>query len=220
MLLQNIFVKKIRNPLYAIEIDRDLVKYLKKKFGILIKLYSENALNFNFSEISISNNIPSLRIIGNLPYNISTPLLFHLNNFSRNIIDQHVMLQKEMAERILAKSGSKKFGKISIMLQYKYNIKKMIEIPPYAFKPSPKIYSTMIRMTPYHVNDIPKVNEKILRYIVNIAFSKRRKMLKNTLSILQKKINLDEINIDLQKRPEDISVKEYISIAQKISNFF
>ncbi|HEY2000369.1 16S rRNA (adenine(1518)-N(6)/adenine(1519)-N(6))-dimethyltransferase RsmA [Paraburkholderia sp.] len=207
-------------PLHAVELDRDLIVRLKNRFGDLLQLHSGDALDFDFGslaqpdEAGASPNKPTLRIVGNLPYNISSPLLFHLTSFAHCVIDQHFMLQNEVVERMIAEPGSKAFSRLSVMLQYRYVIDKQLDVPPEAFQPPPKVDSAIVRMIPYELHELPDVNERVLGEVVTAAFSQRRKMLRNTLAAFRDTVDFESIHFDLQRRAEDVPVDEYVRVAQ------
>ncbi|GAB7527026.1 16S rRNA (adenine(1518)-N(6)/adenine(1519)-N(6))-dimethyltransferase RsmA [Paraburkholderia sp. 2C] len=216
------------SPLHAVELDRDLIARLKEKFGERLQLHEGDALAFDFSTLAargVSTDTasdarerkPSLRIVGNLPYNISSPLLFHLTTFARDVIDQHFMLQDEVVERMVAEPGSKAFGRLSVMLQYRYVIDKLLDVPPESFQPPPKVNSAIVRMIPYAPHELPDVDETALGEVVTAAFSQRRKMLRNTLSAYRDAVDFDALGFDLARRAEDVPVDEYVRVAQALS---
>jgi 16S rRNA (adenine1518-N6/adenine1519-N6)-dimethyltransferase len=220
------------SPLHAVELDRDLIARLKEKFGERLQLHEGDALAFDFSKLAAPGTStgtatdtstdarehkPSLRIVGNLPYNISSPLLFHLTTFARDVIDQHFMLQDEVVERMVAEPGSKAFGRLSVMLQYRYVIDKLLDVPPESFQPPPKVNSAIVRMIPYAPHELPDVDEAALGEVVTAAFSQRRKMLRNTLSAYRDAVDFDALGFDLARRAEDVPVDEYVRVAQALS---
>ncbi|MFC0398281.1 16S rRNA (adenine(1518)-N(6)/adenine(1519)-N(6))-dimethyltransferase RsmA [Paraburkholderia rhizosphaerae] len=212
------------SPLHAVELDRDLIERLKNRFGERLQLHEGDALAFDFStlaavtsESAMPAHKPSLRIVGNLPYNISSPLLFHLATFARCVIDQHFMLQNEVVERMVAEPGSKAFGRLSVMLQYRYVIDKLLDVPPESFQPPPKVDSAIVRMIPYAPHELPRVDEAVLGEVVTAAFSQRRKMLRNTLSAYRDAVDFDALGFDLARRAEDVPVDEYVRVAQTVS---
>ncbi|TAM03254.1 MAG: 16S rRNA (adenine(1518)-N(6)/adenine(1519)-N(6))-dimethyltransferase RsmA [Paraburkholderia sp.] len=204
------------SPLHAVELDRDLIARLTKKFGALLELHAGDALSFDFGSLAAPGEKPSLRIVGNLPYNISSPLLFHLATFAPCVIDQHFMLQNEVVERMVAEPGSKAFGRLTVMLQYRYVIDKLIDVPPESFQPPPKVDSAIVRMIPYAPHELPVVDEAILGDLVTAAFSQRRKMLRNTLGAYRERVDFEGLGFDLARRAEDVAVEEYVSIAQAL----
>ena len=204
------------SPLHAVELDRDLISRLTKKFGPLLELHAGDALAFDFGSLAAPGEKPSLRIVGNLPYNISSPLLFHLATFADRVIDQHFMLQNEVVERMVAEPGSKAFGRLSVMLQYRYVMDKMLAVPPESFQPPPKVDSAIVRMIPYAPHELPKLNEALLGELVTAAFSQRRKMLRNTLGDYRDRLDFDALGFDLARRAEEVPVDEYVRLAQAL----
>jgi 16S rRNA (adenine1518-N6/adenine1519-N6)-dimethyltransferase len=205
------------SPLHAVELDRDLIGRLKTKFGDLLELHEGDALAFDFSTLVAAGDKPTLRIVGNLPYNISSPLLFHLATFAERVIDQHFMLQNEVVERMVAEPGSKAFSRLSVMLQYRYVIDKLLDVPPESFQPPPKVDSAIVRMIPYAPHELAAVDQATLGEVVTAAFSQRRKMLRNTLSAYRDSVDFDALGFDLQRRAEDVPVSEYVAVAQAVS---
>ncbi|CAB3757934.1 16S rRNA (adenine(1518)-N(6)/adenine(1519)-N(6))-dimethyltransferase RsmA [Paraburkholderia humisilvae] len=212
------------SPLHAVELDRDLIERLRKQFGERLRLHEGDALAFDFSALAVPiesgtpNHKPSLRIVGNLPYNISSPLLFHLATYAQCVIDQHFMLQNEVVERMVAEPGSKAFGRLSVMLQYRYVIDKLLDVPPESFQPPPKVDSAIVRMIPYAPHELPDVDEATLGDVVTAAFSQRRKMLRNTLAGYRDVIDFDALGFDLARRAEDVPVDEYVRVARAVSD--
>jgi len=204
-------------PLHAVELDRDLIGRLKNRFGALLELHAGDALAFDFGSLAAPGDAPSLRIVGNLPYNISSPLLFHLTSFAHRVIDQHFMLQNEVVERMVAEPGTKAFSRLSVMLQYRYVIDKQLDVPPEAFQPPPKVDSAIVRMIPFAPHELAPVDERVLGEVVTAAFSQRRKMLRNTLAGLRGTVDFDAIGFDLQRRAEDVPVAEYVRVAQLVA---
>jgi len=204
----------------VVELDRDLVVLLKEKFSQYDKLqiHSADALRFDFSGLlSSSNEAPErrekLRVIGNLPYNISTPLMFHLLDNAECIEDMHFMLQKEVVDRICATPGSKKYGRLSVMMQYYCDTELLFDVPPESFTPAPKVTSAIIRLTPHRqppvqVNDVVKLNR-----VVTEAFSQRRKTLRNSLKKLIAEEDFAMLNIDQTLRAENISLADFAKLS-------
>jgi 16S rRNA (adenine1518-N6/adenine1519-N6)-dimethyltransferase len=212
------------SPLHAVELDRDLIERLTNRFGERLRLHEGDALAFDFSTLAspVESGTPpygkpSLRVVGNLPYNISSPLLFHLATFARCVIDQHFMLQNEVVERMVAEPGNKAFGRLSVMLQYRYVIDKLLDVPPESFQPPPKVDSAIVRMIPYAPHELLDVDETKLGEVVTAAFSQRRKMLRNTLSGYRDVVDFDALGFDLARRAEDVPVAEYVRVAQAVS---
>lgn len=198
------------NHLTAIEIDTDLQVYLTNLpiAANQLTLVNADALTVDFNQWP-----PQQRIIGNLPYNISTPLLFHLLKFTALIKDMHFMLQKEVVERIAAEPGSKAYGRLSIMMQYFCEVDYLFEVPPEAFNPQPKVNSAVLRLRPHVISPFPKVDIKTLEQVVAKAFSMRRKTLANNLKPILSAQQIMALNLDPSTRPEQISVADYVLLA-------
>lgn len=174
-------VLKRAHFLEAIELDRDLIAELKTRTahaGELV-IYSADALTFDFA--ALQNDQRLLRIFGNLPYNISTPLLFHLLSFTNIITDMLFMLQKEVAERISAKVNDEHYGRLSVMMQYYFEADLLFDVPPQAFYPPPKVTSSIVKLKPYHTLPFKAENEALFQELVKQAFGQRRKTLRNSL---------------------------------------
>lgn len=202
------------SPLHAVELDRDLIARLESRFGERLALHAGDALAFDFGSLADTRSVPSLRIVGNLPYNISSPLLFHLISFAPFVVDQHFMLQNEVVERMVAEPGSKAFGRLSVMLQYRYSMDKLLDVPPEAFQPPPKVDSAIVRMIPYAPHELAPIDERVFGELVTAAFSQRRKMLRNTLSAYRERIDFEALGFDLARRAEEVTVEEYVRVAQ------
>ncbi|MEY3786319.1 MAG: rRNA ((1518)-N(6)/adenine(1519)-N(6))-dimethyltransferase RsmA [Pseudomonadota bacterium] len=197
----------------VVELDRDLVSLLKDKFKqhANLEIFSADALRFDFSAL-VKNN-EKLRIIGNLPYNISTPLMFHLLDNAQCIDDMHFMLQKEVVDRICAAPGSKKYGRLSVMMQYYCATELLFDVPPESFDPAPKVMSAIVRLVPHHqppveVNDITMLNRVVVQ-----AFSQRRKTLRNSLKKLIEEDAIIALNIDPTLRAEALSLADFAKLS-------
>lgn len=201
--------------LHVIELDRDLVEKLSKTdISQKLIIHQGDALKFDFHKIASSSN-QKMRIVGNLPYNISTPLLFHLTQYAKEIEDQHFMLQKEVVERMVAEPGSKTYGRLSVMLQWQYHMDLLFIVPPAAFIPEPKVDSAIVRMTPRR--QPAECDPLKLEKTVTQAFSQRRKILRNVLAPLFSEKDMIDVGIDPSRRPEEISVEQFISLACRLS---
>lgn len=202
------------NHLVAIEIDRDLCGYLGSLPAAESKLtlLSKDALDIDYSQWG-----GNLRIVGNLPYNISTPLLLHLLNYLDFIEDMHFMLQKEVVLRLIAQSGSKAYGRLSVMIQYQCEAELLMDVMPDAFYPKPKVDSAIVRLTPRHSQPL-LVTSKQLEAVVAKAFAMRRKTLANNLKPLLNAEQLLALNIDPGARPEQITIEQYVTIAKYLNN--
>ncbi|WP_133129873.1 16S rRNA (adenine(1518)-N(6)/adenine(1519)-N(6))-dimethyltransferase RsmA [Legionella yabuuchiae] len=202
------------NTLIAIEIDRDLHPYLKAlpESSNKLTLIDADALSIDFKQFG-----SRLRIVGNLPYNISTPLIIHLMQDIKPIEDMHFMLQKEVVERLAAAPGGKDYGRLSVMVQYYCDVESMFEVPPEVFYPRPKVDSAVVRLTPYKHPPYPEIEFKTLEALVAQAFSMRRKTLANNLKPVIDRASLIALGIDPAQRPEQISVAEYVQIAKFVA---
>jgi 16S rRNA (adenine1518-N6/adenine1519-N6)-dimethyltransferase len=204
---------KLGLRLDVVELDRDLVALLKAKFKQQkhLQIHSADALKFNFSALAEANE--KLRIIGNLPYNISTPLMFHLLDNASCLEDMHFMLQKEVVDRICATSGSKKYGRLSVMMHYYCATELLFDVPPESFDPAPKVMSAMVRLVPHQqppveVNDMEQLNR-----VVTQAFSQRRKTLRNSLKKLIDEDAIIALNIDPTLRAEALSLNDFAKLS-------
>ncbi len=196
--------------MHVVELDRDLVVYLKKNFGAdRLTVHSADALQFDFASIPVPPE-RKLRVVGNLPYNISSPLLFRLAEMAAHVQDQHFMLQKEVVERMVAEPGSKAFGRLSVMLQWRYHMELMFVVPPDAFDPPPRVDSAIVRMIPL-AQPLPCDGEK-LEQVVQKAFSQRRKVIRNCLAGMADEQQLIAAGIDPQLRPEAIAMEQYVAL--------
>ena len=193
--------------LHVVELDRDIISFLKNNFSNNLIIHEGDALKFNYT---FDNN--KIRIVGNLPYNISTPLLFHLAEFE-NVVDMHFMLQKEVVERICAAPDCSDYGRLSIMLQYKFDCHKMLDVGKEFFTPAPKVESAIVRLKPKAREKWQDVDEKKLNNIVTAAFSKRRKTIRNSLNNIISSETLATLGIDSGKRAENLTVAEYLKLA-------
>lgn len=197
--------------LHVVELDRDLVARLKKQFDPKkLIIHEGDALQFDFASISVAEN-QKLRIVGNLPYNISSPLLFHLADFADHVEDQHFMLQKEVVERMVAEPGNKTYGRLSVMLQWRYHMELLFVVPPTAFDPPPKVDSAIVRMIPKR-EKLP-CNLSHLENVVTKAFSQRRKVIRNCLAGLFTEEQLLQVGINPQVRAETVSLEKFVALA-------
>ena len=199
--------------LHVVEIDRDLIARLKKQHSPeRMTIHEGDALAFDFAIIG-----QRLRLVGNLPYNISTPLLFHLADYAENVYDMHFMLQKEVVERMVAEPGDADFGRLSVMLQYRFWMEWLIDVPPESFDPAPKVDSAVVRLIPKPLSDLRAKSLDKLGKVVLQAFSQRRKMLRNTLKGTLDDTGFAALGIDPTRRAEDIPVEDYVRIANYLS---
>lgn len=199
--------------LNVVELDRDLIPGLKVKFfdqpGFAI--HEADALKFDFQTLKVDER--PLRIVGNLPYNISTPLIFHLLSYSGTVKDMHFMLQKEVVERLAAGPGDKNYGRLSIMAQYFCQVQHLFDVGPGAFKPAPKVDSAIVRMVPYNTLPHPVKDYRTLENVVRESFAMRRKTLRNNLKKTISSENLETLGIDPGLRPEKLSLEAFVKIA-------
>jgi 16S rRNA (adenine1518-N6/adenine1519-N6)-dimethyltransferase len=201
---------------HAIEIDRDLVARLQTRFSEKqLTLQMQDVLTVDFFALSAALG-GKLRIIGNLPYNISSPILFHLLESADAIEDQHVMLQKEVVDRMVAECGSKIYGRLSVMLQARYRMQRCLLVPPGAFHPAPKVDSAVVRMVPLAADQIAVRDWVVLGAVVAMAFSQRRKMLRNTLAAYGDAIDWAGLGIAPTQRAEEVSVDKFIALANSL----
>lgn len=195
--------------LHVVELDRDLVAMLQKKFSPdKLVIHAGDALQFDFGALRPASG--KLRIVGNLPYNISSPLLFHLAQYAQQVEDQHFMLQKEVVQRMVAPPGGKDYGRLSVMLQWRYQMEMLFIVPPSAFDPPPKVDSAIVRMRP--IASPLACEQARLEQVVMQAFSQRRKVIRNSLSSLFTEQQLIAAGIDPQARPETISLEQYVAL--------
>ena len=199
--------------LHVVEIDRDLIARLKKQHPpARMTIHEGDALAFDFASIG-----KDLRLVGNLPYNISTPLLFHLADYVGIVRDMHFMLQKEVVERMVAVPGESDFSRISVMLQYRFHLEWLIDVPPESFDPPPKVQSAVVRLIPRDASELHAKSQEKLSQVVQTAFSQRRKMLRNTLKGTLSDAGFAELGIDPTRRAEDLAVDDYVRIANHLT---
>lgn len=198
--------------LTAIELDRDLAELISGRFkeNPKFQLLCQDALKVDFSDIYGPEK--KLRVVGNLPYNISTPLIFHLLRFSDQVTDMHFMLQKEVVERMAAAPSTSDYGRLSVMVQYQCDVESMLQVPPGSFDPPPKVHSAVVRLTP-RVFSEQATSVGWLDKIVRSAFNNRRKTLRNTLRNELTAEQIETQNIDSGLRPENLSVADYVKLA-------
>ena len=203
--------------LHVVEIDRDIVAWMQAEYAKpayasnTVTIHNVDALKFQF--ISLGEN---LRITGNLPYNISTPILFHLLNNLSQITDMHFMLQKEVVERMVALPSTPAYGRLSVMLQYHLAMEYLITVPPEAFEPAPKVESAFVRCVPHTTLPYIAKNEAQFAKVVLAAFGQRRKTLRNTLKGLLDDAGFATLNINPQLRAENLSVEQFVSISNYV----
>jgi 16S rRNA (adenine1518-N6/adenine1519-N6)-dimethyltransferase len=199
--------------LHVVEIDRDLIARLKKQHAPeRMTIHEGDALAFDFASIG-----SGLRLVGNLPYNISTPLLFHLAEYVGVVRDMHFMLQKEVVERMVAVPGDSDFGRLSVMLQYRFHLEWLIDVPPESFDPPPKVQSAVVRLIPKEISELHAKSQQKLAQVVQAAFAQRRKMLRNTLKGVLSDEGFAELGISPTCRAEDVLVEDYVRIANYLT---
>jgi len=201
----------------VIELDRDLVPGLLAAFSLHpgFKLHSADALKFDF--VSLVSGEERLRVVGNLPYNISTPLIFKLLENAGIIRDMHFMLQREVVERLAAVPGNKNWGRLGIMAQYHCRVENLFEVPPEAFSPRPKVHSAIVRLTPREASPWVACDEAQLRRVVQAAFAQRRKTLRNNLKGFIEEQGLRDLGIDPGARAETLELSQFIDIANAVN---
>ena len=196
----------------AVEIDRDLAAWLKETFPESLRLIEADALTLDWTQVAKNDN---LRVVGNLPYNISSPLLFKLLEAADHVKDQHFMLQKEVVDRMVAQHGSKTYGRLSVMLQWRYRMQKLFDVPPGAFNPPPKVMSSVVRMIPKAKEEVPSVDFELFSSVVANAFSQRRKTIRNALSALLSAEEIAACDVDPGARAEALPLDAFVRLAQK-----
>ncbi|MDR2173173.1 MAG: 16S rRNA (adenine(1518)-N(6)/adenine(1519)-N(6))-dimethyltransferase RsmA [Burkholderiales bacterium] len=203
--------------LHAVEIDRDLAARLRERFNAAqLSLFEGDALHFDFARLSAALSAP-LRIVGNLPYNISSPLLFHLAADTASLRDLHVMLQKEVVARMTAAPSTPDYGRLSVMLQAKFAITRLLVVPPGAFTPAPKVDSAVARLTPLGAQAPQLDNEPLFARLVSAAFAQRRKTLRNALAACCAPDDLRAAGIDPQARGENLAVEDFVRLTHEVS---
>ena len=199
--------------LFAIELDRDIVNWMQNQYSKNnITIFNEDVLNFNFHQFD-----KKIRIVGNLPYNISTPILFKCIEDIKIITDLHFMLQKEVVDRMIAAPSSSEYGRLSVMLQYYFAMEHLVHVPKESFDPEPKVESSFVRLIPY--DHYPFVANNIDQFgkIVKEAFSQRRKTIRNTLKNFMNANDFENIDINPQLRAENLSVSDFVKISNYLS---
>lgn len=202
----------------VVELDRDLIPTLLLRFGLNpnFRLHEADALKFDFAGLQTDER--PLRIVGNLPYNISTPLIFHLLSFTGLVQDMHFMLQKEVVQRLAAGAGEKHYGRMGIMAQYYCQVDYLFTVGPESFRPAPKVDSAIVRLTPYRELPHPCQDIHMLEQVVRDAFSQRRKTIRNTLRQHLKADELAALAIDPTARPEVLTIADFVRIADYLTD--
>ena len=203
--------------LHVVEIDRDIVARLSKRcLPEKLTIHQGDALKVDFASLA-DPAVGKLHVVGNLPYNISTPLLFHLASFAHCIHDMHFMLQKEVVERMVAAPDTSDFGRLSVMLQYRFFMDWLLDVPPESFDPAPKVDSAVVRLIPRPPEELTVRDEGIFAALVSAAFGQRRKMLRNNLKSLIGDTSFEQLGIAPTARAEELSVDDYVRMANVLS---
>ena len=198
--------------LTVIELDRDLA--LRLRLHGQLDVIESDVLKVDFTQVAHALGATKIRVVGNLPYNISTPILFHLLEHVDVIADQHFMLQKEVIDRMVAKPATSDYGRLSVMLQWRYAMENVLFVPPQSFDPPPRVDSAVVRMVPRAAPVV--LNPKLLEELVQVAFSQRRKILRNTLGRWLESRDFAG-NFDVQRRAEEVPVSEFVALAAGLS---
>lgn len=206
--------------LHVVEIDRDLIARLRESFAPeRLTIHEGDALKFDFAMLSgVDRVTPKLRVVGNLPYNISTPLLFHFAEYADRILDMHFMLQKEVVDRMVSPPGGPAYGRLSVMLQYRFQMERLFLVPPGAFEPAPKVASAIVRMIPRPTAALAAADAALFAKVVSAAFGQRRKTLRNTLRDHLDEAGFAELGIDSQLRAENLAVEDFIRVANYLDD--
>ncbi|HEX5278083.1 MAG TPA: 16S rRNA (adenine(1518)-N(6)/adenine(1519)-N(6))-dimethyltransferase RsmA [Fluviicoccus sp.] len=204
--------------MHVVELDRDLAARLPVTFAGqgTLHIHQADALEFDFATLAKPEE--PLRIIGNLPYNISTPLIFHLLTFSNRVQDMCFMLQKEVVDRLAAEPGTPDYGRLGVMVQYRCRVDWLLAVPPGAFNPPPKVQSAVVRLTPHAALPWPCDNEALLAQVVAAAFNQRRKTLRNALKALATDEDFAAVGIDPGLRGEVLSVEQYVRLTNRLNS--
>ena len=197
--------------LTVIELDRDLAARLREHPQLTV--IESDVLKVDFAQLPKAQAAIKLRVVGNLPYNISTPILFHVLDFVDVIEDQHFMLQKEVIDRMVAKPATSAFGRLSVMLQWRYAMENVLHVPPESFDPPPRVDSAVVRMVPLATP--PLLDERLLSELVQVAFSQRRKLLRHTLGRWLEEKGFGG-TFDVQRRAEEVPVAAYVELVQQL----
>jgi len=197
--------------LNVIELDRDLAVRLREHPQL--NVIESDVLRVDFTQLAADLKVPKLRVVGNLPYNISSPILFHLLEHVAVVQDQHFMLQKEVIDRMVAKPSTSDYSRLSVMLQWRYDMEDVLFVPPESFDPPPRVDSAVVRMVP--LAEPPLIDVKLMEDMVKVAFSQRRKLLRHTLGRWLEARNFAG-QFDVQRRAEEVPVAEYVALVQSV----
>ncbi len=198
----------------VVELDRDLIERLRQSLPESVTVHNADALKFDFC--SLAPSLGKLRIIGNLPYNISTPILFHLLDHAHCVGDMLFMLQKEVVDRMAASPGGKDYGRLSVMLQWGAKVEKLFNVAPGAFRPPPKVDSSVVRLTPHEKPPVEVHDPQRFAQIVKAAFSQRRKVLRNTLKGVVMPETMERLGINPGRRAETLTLLEFAVLANTV----
>jgi 16S rRNA (adenine1518-N6/adenine1519-N6)-dimethyltransferase len=202
------------NLLHVVEVDRDIISWMQNEYAKnTIQIHNADALKFDFSSLG-----ENLRVTGNLPYNISTPILFHLLDNISHITDMHFMLQKEVVERMVAAPSTPAYGRLSVMLQYRLQMEYLFTVPPEAFDPAPKVESAFVRCVPHAALPYVAKDEKLFSQVVLAAFGQRRKTLRNTLKNILNDAGFEQLGVDSQLRAENLHVADFVAITNYLTD--
>ena len=199
-----------------IELDRDLIGIFEKKANDHFRIHQADILKFDVNSLLLNDE--KLRIIGNLPYNISTPLLFYLVLYADKIQDMTFMLQKEVVDRMVALPSTSNYGRLSVMLQYFCQIKKLFDVSANAFTPPPKVESSIVQLIPHRTPPVTVLNQKNFSKIVALAFSQRRKMLRNTLKTVFSSKAIEAVGVNPQARAETLTLEDFARLANSLDS--
>ena len=198
--------------LTVIELDRDLAARLRSHGQL--KVVESDVLKVDFAQLGQALGAPKMRVVGNLPYNISTPILFHLLQYVDGVQDQHFMLQKEVIDRMVAQPATAEYGRLSVVLQWRYAMENVLFVPPQSFDPPPRVDSAVVRMVP--LAQPAPVDAALLQTVVQVAFSQRRKLLRHSLGRWLQEHSYSG-NFDLQRRAEEVPVADYVALVQQLT---
>ncbi len=198
--------------LHVIELDRDLALRLREHPQLHV--IESDVLRVDFTQLAASLGVAKLRVVGNLPYNISSPILFHLLDHVNAVQDQHFMLQKEVIDRMVASPSSGDYGRLSVMLQWRYDMANVLFVPPESFDPPPRVDSAVVRMVPW--DEPPIIDVSLMEEMVKVAFSQRRKLLRHTLGRWLETRQFSG-HFDVQRRAEEVPVAEYVALVQSLA---
>ena len=197
--------------LNVIELDRDLAARLREHPHLSV--IESDVLRVDFTQLAATLKVPKLRVVGNLPYNISSPILFHLLEHVAVVQDQHFMLQKEVIDRMVAQPSTSDYGRLSVMLQWRYAMENVLFVPPESFDPPPRVDSAVVRMVP--LAEPPQIDVKLMESMVQVAFSQRRKLLRHTLGRWLEARQFSG-TFDVQRRAEEVPTAEYVALVQSL----